>query len=127
MSGTRQAKPARRQRHDSASVQCCVQAMHSLVQEATDDVIPRIPAAPGAPGWYPDPFGRAEVRYHDGRDRTSEVASHGRPATDQPGGAARVPTVNRLTEKVRRDVAKAGVTTGAVAGGGTLFTEPSSS
>ena len=82
------------------------------------------PVALPAPGWYPDPFGRAEVRYHDGRDWTSQVASHGRPATDDPGGPAKVPTVNRRTEKVRRDVAKAGVTAAAVAGGGTLFTEP---
>ncbi len=82
------------------------------------------PAAPPALGWYPDPFGRAELRYHDGQDWTSQVSSHGRPATDEPGGPAKVPTVNRLAEKVRRDVAKAGVTAGAVAGGGTLFTEP---
>ncbi len=84
----------------------------------------RSPTAPAAPGGYPDPFGRAEVRYHDGRDWTSHVSSHGRPATDHPGGPARVPTVNRATEKVQRDVVKAGVTAGAVASGGTLFTEP---
>ena len=77
-----------------------------------------------AAGWYPDPFGRAESRYHDGRDWTDQVSSHGRPGTDQPGGAPKVPTVNRATEKVRHDVARAGVTAGAVAGGGTLFTEP---
>jgi uncharacterized protein YxjI len=76
-----------------------------------------------APGWYPDPFGRAEVRYHDGQAWSDQVASHGRPATDVPGGTPRVPTVNRRTEKVQRDVAKAGVTSMA-AGGGTLFTEP---
>ena len=75
-------------------------------------------------GWYPDPFGRAESRYHDGRAWTDEVSSHGRPGTDQPGGPSKVPTVNRATEKVRRDVARAGVTAGAATGGGTLFTEP---
>jgi uncharacterized protein YxjI len=77
-----------------------------------------------APGWYPDPFGRAESRYHDGGHWTEQVSSHGRPGTDQPGGPAKVPTVNRATDKVRRDVARAGVTAGATTGGGTLFTEP---
>ena len=76
-----------------------------------------------APGWYPDPYGRAEVRYHDGQAWSEQVASHGRPTTDLPGGTPKVPTVNRRTEKVRRDVAKAGVSV-ATTGGGTLFTEP---
>ncbi len=79
--------------------------------------------SPTAAGWYPDPFGRAEHRYHDGRDWTSQIASHGRPATDPPGGPAKVPTVNRAAEKVQRDVAKAGVTPDMVAGGGTVLTE----
>ena len=74
--------------------------------------------------WYPDPWGRHEFRYFDGSQWTAHVASHGRQGTDPPGGAAPVPTVNRATEKVQRDVAKAGVTAGAVSGGGTLFTEP---
>jgi uncharacterized protein YxjI len=76
-----------------------------------------------AQGWYPDPFGRAEVRYYDGQAWSEQVASYGRPATDTPGGTSKVPTVNRSTEKVRRDVAKAGVTVAAT-GGGTLLTEP---
>ena len=77
-----------------------------------------------APNWYPDPWGRHEHRYFDGQNWTEHVANHGRQTVDPPGGAGHVPTVNRATEKVQRDVHKAGVQAGAVAGGGTLFTEP---
>jgi uncharacterized protein YxjI len=76
------------------------------------------------PDWYPDPYGRHEVRYFDGTQWTEHVASHGRQSTDQPGGTIKVPTVDRPTEKIRRDVAKAGAGGGAATGGGTLFTEP---
>jgi uncharacterized protein YxjI len=84
------------------------------------------------PDWYPDPFGRHEHRYWDGSQWTEHVSSHGRQGTDPPTGEAKVPTVNRKTEKVLRDVEKAGVAdsafghaAGAAApGGGTLFTEP---
>ncbi len=75
------------------------------------------------PNWYPDPWGRHEHRYFDGTNWTEHVASHGRQAVDPPGGAAHTPTVNRATEKVQRDVSRAGAQAGA-AGGGTLFTEP---
>src|SRR5262245_20825775 len=77
-----------------------------------------------APDWYPDPWGRHEHRYFDGRDWTDHVADHGRQSVDPPGGASHVPTVNRATEKVQRDVRRAGVQPGVVHGGGTLFTEP---
>jgi uncharacterized protein YxjI len=82
--------------------------------------------APGkhAPNWYPDPWGRHEHRYYDGAGWTEHVADHGRPGVDEPGGHGHVPTVDRRTEKVRRDVTRAGVTSGPTAGGGTLFTEP---
>ncbi len=76
-----------------------------------------------APDWYPDPYGRHELRYFDGTQWTEHVSSHGRQSTDQPGGTIKVPTVNRATEKIRRDVDKAGAT-GSEPGGGTLFTEP---
>ncbi len=77
-----------------------------------------------APDWYPDPWGRAELRYFDGSEWTANVASHGKEATDPPGGESHVPVVNRATGKVVADVAKAGAA-GAAAwgGGGTLFTE----
>lgn len=80
-----------------------------------------------APDWYPDPYGRHEVRYFDGSRWTEHVASHGRQSVDQPGGEINVPTSKRPTEKVQRDVAKAGAAGTAAAsgsGGGTLFTEP---
>ena len=80
-----------------------------------------------APDWYPDPFGRHELRYWDGSQWTEHVASHGRQSTDPPpaGGQSHVPVVNRATEKIVRDVEKAGAGKAAFGGGGgTLFTEP---
>jgi uncharacterized protein YxjI len=77
-----------------------------------------------APNWYPDPFGRHEMRYFDGTQWTEHVSSHGKQSIDPPGGTSHVPTVNRATEKVQRDVSKAGVAAGALQGGGTVFTEP---
>jgi uncharacterized protein YxjI len=84
--------------------------------------------AAGAPGqhpqgWYPDPFGRHESRWWDGARWTEHVASHGRQAVDPPEGGAHIPTVNRATEKVVKDVARAGAAPIA-GGGGTIFTEP---
>ena len=77
-----------------------------------------------APDWYPDPYGRHEMRYYDGSQWTEHVSSHGKQSVDPPGGTSHVPTVDRPTEKVQRDVAKAGVQAGAVQGGGSLLTEP---
>lgn len=77
-----------------------------------------------AANWYPDPLGRHELRYWDGTQWTEHVSSHGRQAVDPPVGNSFVPTVNRPTEKLQQDVAKAGVQAGAQQGGGTLFTEP---
>ncbi|HYZ97825.1 MAG TPA: DUF2510 domain-containing protein, partial [Acidimicrobiales bacterium] len=81
----------------------------------------------GAPGehpagWYPDPFGRHEVRWWDGARWTEHVASHGRQDVDEPTGGGHIPTVDRSTEKVVRDVHKAGAR--ADGGGGTILTEP---
>ncbi len=75
------------------------------------------------PGWYPDPYGRHEVRYFDGSQWSEHVSSHGRQSADPPGGQSTVPTVGRTTDKVQRDVAKVGAQFDA-AGGGTLFSEP---
>ena len=75
-----------------------------------------------AAGWYPDPFGRFEVRYWDGRAWTAHVSTGGKAGVDEPVQRQNVPTVNRSAEKVRRDVAKAGVQVQA-AGGGTPLTE----
>src|SRR3978361_1359772 len=75
------------------------------------------------PSWYPDPWGRHEHLSYDGTRWTEHVASHGRQSVDPPGGTAHVPTVDRATEKVVQDVARAGVSGGQPSGGGTLFTE----
>jgi uncharacterized protein YxjI len=73
--------------------------------------------------WYPDPYGRHELRYWDGGQWTEHVSSHGRQSVDPPQGGTHVPTVQRATEKVVKDVAKAGVAPG-ITGGGSIFTEP---
>jgi uncharacterized protein YxjI len=75
------------------------------------------------PGWFPDPFGRHEIRWWDGTRWTEHVASHGRQGVDPPTGGNQIPTVNRATEKVVGDVARAGLAP-QHQGGGTLFTEP---
>jgi uncharacterized protein YxjI len=74
--------------------------------------------------WYPDPWGRHEHRYYDGTNWTEHVASHGRQSVDPPGGTGHIPTVDRATEKIRSDVARAGLVSGQTQGGGTLFDEP---
>jgi uncharacterized protein YxjI len=61
-----------------------------------------------APGWYADPFGRAEARYYNGSTWTEHVSSHGRAGIDPPGGGSHVPTVQRA----------------AFQGSGSVFTEP---
>ena len=81
------------------------------------------PAQQHAPGWYPDPFGRHETRWWDGAQWTEHVASHGRQAVDPPQGGGHIPTVDRATDKVTRDVQRAGGTQ-APQGGGTIFSEP---
>jgi uncharacterized protein YxjI len=74
--------------------------------------------------WYPDPSGTHELRYWEGEKWTEHVSDHGRQGVDPPaGGPSHVPTVDRPTEKVVRDVARAGAQ-GATPGGGTIFTEP---
>jgi uncharacterized protein YxjI len=77
------------------------------------------------PGWYPDPWGKHEHRYFDGDEWTEHVASHGRQSVDPPSDeGGRVPTVNRATDKVRRDVAKAGVTASVANGSDHILDEP---
>ncbi len=78
---------------------------------------------PQPPNWYPDPFGRHELRWYDGAVWTDHVSSGGRQSIDQPVGPGTVPTVARPTEKIQRDVQRAGAA-GFASGGGTILTEP---
>ncbi len=77
-----------------------------------------------APNWYPDPYGRFELRWYDGAQWTEHVSNGGSRQVDPPGGYSHVPTVERTTEKVQKDMARAGLAAGAVTGGGSVFTEP---
>ncbi len=91
--------------------------------------------------WYPDPFGRFEHRYWDGRQWTEHVGSAGRQAIDLPVVSAPTlpvaaksiastaapevaPAARPANKKVQRQVQTLGVGSGVEAGGGTLFTEP---
>jgi uncharacterized protein YxjI len=77
------------------------------------------------PNWYPDPWGQHEHRYYDGQHWTEHVSSHGRQSiSPPPARAGHVPIVNRSTDKVQGDVARAGVQAGMTAGGGHLMDEP---
>jgi uncharacterized protein YxjI len=80
----------------------------------------------GAPaaGWYPDPLGRYELRYWDGRAWTAHVSTRGQASMDEPTGTPAVPTLQRSAEKIRRDVARAGAEAVPASGGGTVLTEP---
>ncbi len=72
------------------------------------------------PGWYPDPFGRFEVRYWDGSAWTAHVSTRGQASTDEPVQEQPLTKVRRSKEKIQRDVAKAGVQTTSVSGGDLL-------
>ncbi|MEX2625838.1 MAG: DUF2510 domain-containing protein [Ilumatobacteraceae bacterium] len=51
---------------------------------------PPPPSTPGArPGWYPDPSGRNEYRYHNGTGWTADVATDGQRYVDPLSGVAR--------------------------------------
>ena len=76
------------------------------------------------PNWYPDPMGRHEYRWFDGTAWTDQVSSHGKQSVDPVAAQARVPMRDVAPEKVARDLAAAGVSAGAVAGGGHLMSEP---
>jgi uncharacterized protein YxjI len=77
-----------------------------------------------AAGWYADPFGRHELRYWDGRAWSASVSDGGVAAMDEPTGAPAVPSIQRSAEKIRGDVARAGLKGPSASGGGTPLTEP---
>ena len=76
------------------------------------------------PNWYPDPMGRHEYRWYDGTNWTDQVSSHGRQSTDALTTPATTVVSDVKQERITQGLARAGVEAGAVAGGGTLFTEP---
>ena len=77
------------------------------------------------PDWYPDPYGRHEMRYYDGSQWTEHVSSHGKQAVDPPGGVSHVPTVaGRPPRSCRATSRRRGCSAGAAVGGGSVFTEP---
>lgn len=74
--------------------------------------------------WYPDPYGRHELRFWDGYQWTHHISSAGRQGFDPPISALPAPKANPHNKKIERQVRQAGITTNAQTGGGTLFTEP---
>ena len=81
-------------------------------------------AAPSPPsGWYPDPYGRHEMRYWDGALWTEHVADGGAPKVDPVPAGSYIPQVQVDPERVRDQVVRSGVQPGPTAGGGTIFTE----
>jgi hypothetical protein len=45
------------------------------------------------PGWFPDPFGRYQQRYHDGTAWTAHVVGPDGPVVDPLGASTVVPFV----------------------------------
>lgn len=80
-------------------------------------------------GWYPDPFGRNELRYWDGGQWTQHVGSGGRQGIDPPipTSPVIVPTVavpSRASKKIQRQAGALGVADRAQVGDEPLFSEP---
>ena len=57
-----------------------------------------------AADWYPDPYGRAEVRYWDGATWTDHVSSNGRQSSDPIAAAVAKEVTNMSSEKVQQQV-----------------------
>jgi len=82
--------------------------------------------------WYPDPYGRHELRYWDGAAWTEHVSSHGRQSTDAPTGEPKMVKGTQSPEKVQKQVEKhtersqkqGASGEPAFAGDGTIFGEP---
>jgi YD repeat-containing protein len=82
------------------------------------------PPTSHADGWYPDPSGRHELRYHGQGQWTEHVSSHGRQSVDPPGGPAHVPTTSVAPERIQQQVQQRAGVAAPAQGGGTIFTEP---
>lgn len=77
--------------------------------------------------WYPDPFGRHELRYWDGELWTENVSSHGRQSVDPPTGEPKTVAGTDPTQRVQRQVEKHEAASGATehfTGDGSIFGEP---
>ena len=66
--------------------------------------------------WYPDPAGRHEHRYWDGRQWTDQVADHGRQSTDPITTSAPLPTTGMSREKIQKQAGKVGASGAATSG-----------
>jgi hypothetical protein len=56
--------------------------------------------APDAPGWYPDPDGRHQYRYHDGSVWTDHVADDGQSAVDPRSPSLPPPVMPVMDDEV---------------------------
>jgi len=57
-----------------------------------------------AADWYPDPYGRAELRYWDGAVWTDHVSSNGKQGTDPVATAVVKEVTNMRSDKVQQQV-----------------------
>jgi len=57
-----------------------------------------------AADWYPDPYGRSELRYWDGQVWTDHVSSNGRQTTDPVATAQVKEVTNMRNDKVQQQV-----------------------
>jgi len=57
-----------------------------------------------APDWYPDPYGRSELRYWDGAVWTDHVSSNGKQGTDPVAMAQVKEVTNMSSDKVQQQV-----------------------
>lgn len=74
--------------------------------------------------WYPDPFGRFELRWFDGAQWTDQVSTGGRTQVDAPSGTP-LPNVQRDPAQIQRNVGRAGAAgVAGWQGGGSLFDQP---
>jgi hypothetical protein len=92
--------------------------------------------ASSQPGWYADPFGRHELRYHNGQNWTEHVSDGGTQATDAPvhhppppSQPSAPPPPSNVSELVSAVVAEEDVLasvqgTASWEGGGHLLNEP---